>query len=847
MPDFILKDENRKKLDGIVSQMVANKESDSDIQLVVEDFKSKYGEKKNPVGNGLGIGTATSKNGFAPSQIQDDTKTPIKFNQLVKNIQDLNKGKTSPKDFADPRLSKLWQQTRNQSQPKDFIEKGIAATFDLLGDQVPTRVKNAWEQGKLQGEIANILPIMSSPDADKEEIANQIATYTRLSEQIPQSEEAKKLNEEGVLWAFRNPIEGAKALGETIISSLAGQIKASERTSPSAVAIGAGMGSAIPGVGTLAGAVSGLTAGQILAGMNVESSSTFLQTIKDAGFPLNDENKLAAAFSDKKLIDKARDLGIKRGIPIAIFDMLAAGVGGRIAAGTLNKIAKPLAVAGVEALGGSTGELAAQITAGQEIDPNAIALEGIAEIGAGAPALLSETGGAVIERKKTSSSNQNIIKQIANDKETGVIETKQNLDRNLQDGLISPEEHQEGIEFVDKVIATDEKIPAKVEGERREKSIELISEKEKTMADIEELKAEKKATDDVYHAPIDGKIERREAKIESINKELTDLSKKPEALTKAETDLETLKQVSDKVRKYDASLKRLTDAKNAGTITENEFNDMKSRFDDVMGSSAPAVPNNIQAVKNTDGTVTVKNGDVTLRLRDENHAKSFAGKLNSQIQYVEALPEVAVPEGQPAEESVAAATLKDVIDSYEQSDSSSFNDLVNSVEQFADQNADAELLSAVEKYRKERQEDFELAGRGDMEAAEKEFINVLNAKQNAIQEQTTNEIPLQPEAAVSAEVAEGVPGAGLEVVTEQSETIPQGEGEVTAAFDLIEQAKRTKKTEKGKMEAGELAIANLGDVGKKAIFIDNNFKDIVSKIRTLKDQKGEPFVKIDCT
>lgn len=49
------------------------------------------------------------------------------------------------------------------------------------------------------------------------------------------------------------------------------------------------------------------------------------------------------------------------------------------------------------------------------------------------------------------------------------------------------------------------------------------------------------------------------------------------------------------------------------------------------------------------------------------------------------------------------------------------------------------------------------------------------------------------------------------------------------------------------MEAGELAVTNLGDVGKKAIFIDNNFKDIVSKIRTLKDQKGDPFVKIDCT
>lgn len=279
-------------------------------------------------------------------------------------------------------------------------------------------------------------------------------------------------------------------------------------------------------------------------------------------------------------------------------------------------------------------------------------------------------------------------------------------------------------------------------------------------------------------------------------------------------------------------------------------------------------------------------------------------------------------------------------------------------------------------------------------ASDKKKVRIIKkgkVKENAVQEQITDEVSVQPEAAPGREVAEGVPAAGLEVVTGQSETLPQGEGEVdlertakkdyemtaseyeaerqlaipvfnkarqisnrilswsgtdglyekylksigvkdkngvyedtsindidgymkfllkekanfftekdydtylkykdfmdrgidpdwqnhqtrisvalskgenvpnevlseypqlvqesplSAAFDLIEQAKRTKKTEKGKMEAGELAIANLGDVGKKAIFIDNNFKDIVSRIRTLKDQKGEPFVKIDCS
>jgi hypothetical protein len=76
MPDIILKEGNRKKLDGIVSKMVANKESDSDIQLLVEDFKSKYGEKKNEVQPVLPTGTQPSKRGFEPFLPQVPTKSP---------------------------------------------------------------------------------------------------------------------------------------------------------------------------------------------------------------------------------------------------------------------------------------------------------------------------------------------------------------------------------------------------------------------------------------------------------------------------------------------------------------------------------------------------------------------------------------------------------------------------------------------------------------------------------------------------------------------------------------------------------------------------------------------------
>ncbi len=72
----------------------------------------------------------------------------------------------------------------------------------------------------------------------------------------------------------------------------------------------------------------------------------------------------------------------------------------------------------------------------------------------------------------------------------------------------------------------------------------------------------------------------------------TDLSQKrnEEVLTKAETDLEALKQVTNKPAKYQASVKRLNEAFRAGEISEQEFNDTKSRFDDVIADSSPNVP-----------------------------------------------------------------------------------------------------------------------------------------------------------------------------------------------------------------------------------------------------------------
>lgn len=57
-------------------------------------------------------------------------------------------------------------------------------------------------------------------------------------------------------------------------------------------------------------------------------------------------------------------------------------------------------------------------------------------------------------------------------------------------------------------------------------------------------------------------------------------------LQKAETDLILLKRSTDKPKKYEASIRRLIDAKNAKEITEQEFNTLKKSFDDVMAESS---------------------------------------------------------------------------------------------------------------------------------------------------------------------------------------------------------------------------------------------------------------------
>jgi hypothetical protein len=137
----------------------------------------------------------------------------------------------------------------------------------------------------------------------------------------------------------------------------------------------AGAGSVAGPLGTAAGAGAGSFA--------VEYASTVRDVMNSSGINMADPQELAKGLGDKELMAKAQEKALKRGIPIAAFDALTAGVAGKILAGArpsaLSVAPRVAGELGVQAGGGAVGEATAQAATG-EYKPGDILMEALAEL-----------------------------------------------------------------------------------------------------------------------------------------------------------------------------------------------------------------------------------------------------------------------------------------------------------------------------------------------------------------------------------------------------------------------------------------------------------------------------------
>lgn len=147
------------------------------------------------------------------------------------------------------------------------------------------------------------------------------------------------------------------------------------------------LGASVPAlVGAAGGSVfgpGGTAAGAGMGSFAVEYSNTLQDVMAEKGVNGTDSMSIHAALNNPELMAAARDKALKRGIPVAIFDALTAGLAGKLLAGakpTVGSVgARAAGELGLQAGGGAAGEAGAQLATG-EYKPGDILMEAFAEM-----------------------------------------------------------------------------------------------------------------------------------------------------------------------------------------------------------------------------------------------------------------------------------------------------------------------------------------------------------------------------------------------------------------------------------------------------------------------------------
>ena len=253
---------------------------------------------------------------------------------------------------------------------------------------------NAIKSGYKQGEQARAV-IGLEGGLEAEERLKEIALLQAEIRGIPRSKAYNEFNDPKKTFGQslkRLALDPIEITSQLVVESLFSFLPTQIAGAVTGAGIGAGVGTIVPGIGTVAGAGSGFLYGGItsagLTSLGVEYSGKMLEVMEELGVNIEDPNDLARGFSNDGIMSEARELGLRKGVPIAIFDLVSAGVAGRFSkpgrtlAGKFIQGSKEV---GTQAVLGSSGEAVGQLSAGEEIQPSAIIAEGIAEIGQSAP------------------------------------------------------------------------------------------------------------------------------------------------------------------------------------------------------------------------------------------------------------------------------------------------------------------------------------------------------------------------------------------------------------------------------------------------------------------------------
>ncbi len=267
------------------------------------------------------------------------------------------------------------------------------------------QISEGWNRGQAGDEILKVAMGLSGDST--EEIAANFVNYMQNTNSGETSREMNRWNRSKgyrEMWdAFSdNPLSLSVGLAANSISQMLPYgMKIIPSMAATGTAVGAGLGSVVPGAGTAAGAASGFgygtMAGFSATSFGLEYTNAVMDAMKEQGYDILDTNDVAKALQDDKVWEIGRERGLKRGIPIAVVDLLSQGLAGRVfSVGKTSARGTRLAVQAGERilfdpLMEGTGEYLAQVTVGDDVNVKEILAEMMGGFGNNAPAAAINT------------------------------------------------------------------------------------------------------------------------------------------------------------------------------------------------------------------------------------------------------------------------------------------------------------------------------------------------------------------------------------------------------------------------------------------------------------------------
>lgn len=328
-----------------------------------------------------------------PSYQPKNDREKFQKSNLIKQYQEVK----LTQDFA----AKKYEDAKTYFDAK--VNKQIQGEFDDNISGAWNAITDAYDRGQAAQQIlAFALGIKDvNSKTDKEE-ASRIIVENLTTDQSGKTSRvmARWQQASGAAESFDvfldNPFELALTMAGTSLSQI---LPYGMKIVPAAIATGAGTGAltglaggpfaevTVPG-GAITGAGYGFRTGMAATSLAMEYTNSVLDVMREKGYDINDPNQVAEALSNEEVWSEGGERGLKRGIPIAVVDYLSAGLAGKVfkptsvLAGTGRKIALQTLERGiVDPLAEATGELAAQVTAGQEVDWKEISAEALGGIG----------------------------------------------------------------------------------------------------------------------------------------------------------------------------------------------------------------------------------------------------------------------------------------------------------------------------------------------------------------------------------------------------------------------------------------------------------------------------------